>query len=151
MAKHDAKGKSKTERYIRIPHGVYRTKAFKALSANAVRLLLDVWARYNGSNNGWISYAVREADEIGLSKDAASRAFAELREKGFLRVRREGAFHVKRLARTWELTMLPTDAGVAVRDYLQWSPKRSRKNRTQSHQRDRQSHQRDYRPLRVIK
>jgi hypothetical protein len=67
-------------RFILLPHVMLKSPAWKSLSPNARALLLEVWARHN--DNGEISYAVREADAIGMHHSTASRAFDELVEKG---------------------------------------------------------------------
>lgn len=96
------------------------------MSPTAKAVLLDVWERHNGRNNGEISYSVREAEAIGVSRSAAARAFNELLQRGFLKVGRNSSFTLKtKEARTWELTAEPTgqEAGVkASRDYMTWSP-----------------------------
>lgn len=149
----DATGRSAGggERFILLPHFMLNCPAWKTLPSNAKALLLDVWTRHNGMNNGEISYSVREAEEIGLSKDQAGRAFKELVERGFLKVRRSSAFTLRtKEARTWELTGERFGDNPATKDFMWWgarSPQRdreaTRKNKTQSHQRDARSHQRD--------
>ena len=124
-------------------------------------MLLHLWQRHNGSNNGEIVYAVRDAEDegtgIGLSKDQASRALAELIERGFLRVARNSAFKVKtKEARTWTLTAEPVGDKPATKDFLYWSSatpqshqrdrQQAEKFKTRSHQRDTQYHQRDRGP-----
>jgi DNA-binding transcriptional MocR family regulator len=121
------------------------------LNPNAKALLLAVWERHNGLNNGEISYSVREASAIGLSKDQASRAFAQLTERGFLKIHRNSVFDLKtKEARTWELAAESCDGNSPSRDFMRWSPTPS-ENKTRSHQRDAQSHQRDTLGADVIK
>jgi hypothetical protein len=62
-----------SDRFIRLPHYMLKSPAWKLLSPNAKALLLEVWARHNGVNNGEISYAVREAAAIGMHHSTASR------------------------------------------------------------------------------
>lgn len=128
--------------FILLPRWLTRSPAWKTMSPNAKALLLDVWERHNGSNNGDISYAVREAEEIGLSKDQTSRAFKELCERGFLKMRKASSFTLKtKEARTWELTAEPTGPEGTVaptKEFMTWT-----ENGSRSHQRDAQSHQRD--------
>lgn len=150
----DATGRSAGggERFILLPHFMLNCPAWKTLSPNAKALLLDVWTRHNGMNNGEIGYSVREAEEIGLSKDQAGRAFKELVERGFLKVRRSSAFTLRtKEARTWELTGERFGDNPATKDFMWWgarSPQRdreaTRKNKTQSHQRDRQRRKRPF-------
>src|SRR6266568_5114699 len=67
-----------TERWIRLPHHLLRCPAWVTMSPRAKALLLHLWERHNGVNNGEISYSIREADEIGISSSAAARALREL-------------------------------------------------------------------------
>ncbi len=42
-------------------------------------LLLEVWQRYNGQNNGGIAYSVREAARaLGVGKNTPPKLFREL-------------------------------------------------------------------------
>jgi hypothetical protein len=142
MAKPNKKGRRITERFIALPHYMTGCPAFLTLSPDAKALLIDVWRRHNGTNNGEISYSVREAEGIGLSKSRTARAFGDLMERGFLKVRRASSFTVKtKAARTWEITSERCGDTPPTKDFMRWNA--PKKNRTQSHQRDTQSHQRD--------
>ena len=139
--KSNATGRNATSRFVGLPHYLLKSSAWLTMTPNAKALLIEVWRRHNGSNNGEISYAVREASEIGLSSSTAARAFTELVDRGFLRVRRQSRFALKtKEARTWELTAEPCNEKPASKDFMRWS-----ENRIQSHQRDAQCHQRDTR------
>lgn len=98
--------------------------AWAHLSPNAKALMVQVWKRYNGYNNGEISYSVREAmDEIHMSKNTAARAFLECIEKGFLKVRRASSFTLKtKEARLWEITAEPCEGRSASKDFMKWQP-----------------------------
>jgi hypothetical protein len=140
------------ERFVMLPHYMLKSLAWRTMTPNAKAVLLHLWERHNGSNNGDIVYAVRDAEDIGLSKDQASRALTELVERGLLQVARNSAFKVKtKEARTWTLTVEPVGGQSATKDFMYWSASQSRqcdrddggKFRTRSHQRDTRSHQRD--------
>jgi hypothetical protein len=132
------------ERFIGLPHWLLTSAAWKALSPNAVKVLIHIWQRHNGTNNGQIVYAVRDAGEIGLSKSPAARALEELVELGFLRITRASAFTLKtKNARCWALTAERIDDQPATKDFMCWSPS---KNKTQSPRRDPQSPRRDCEP-----
>jgi hypothetical protein len=127
-------------RFVALHHWLLRSAAWQALSPNAKAVLLHIWLRHNGSNNGTICYAVREAAEIGLSRSTTARALAELTELGFLRVTRQSSFTLKtKEAREWALTAEPIDGRPPTKDFMR-SPS---KTKTQSHQRKEQSHPRD--------
>jgi hypothetical protein len=130
------------ERFVQLHYWMLRSKAWRALSSNAKALLIHVWERYNGNNNGQIVYGVRDAEEIGLSKDQAARALNELLELGFLKIRRDSSFTLKiKEAREWEITAVPLDKRPATKEFMSWSGTSQKISR--SHQRDAKSHQRD--------
>lgn len=129
------------ERFVLLPHFMLRSAAWRALSPNAKAVLLHVWERHNGANNGEIVYAVRDAAPIGLSRATAARALNEAIELGFLRVTRWSAFRLKtKEAREWALTAEPIGGRPATKDFMRWT---GPKSKTQSHQNNRQSHEGD--------
>jgi hypothetical protein len=135
------RGKS-GEQFVQLHHWVLRSKAWRALSPNARSILLHIWMRHNGSNNGQIVYAVRDAEDYGLSKDQAARALAELIELGFLKIRRDSSFTLKiKEARVWEITAESVDGRPATKEFMSWNG--LSKNISRFHQRDTRSHQRD--------
>lgn len=72
-------------RFLAVPHGVLDAPAFIALSAPAVRLLLDIARQYAGTNNGrllcTLSVMKRRA---WSSNDTLIRARRELEAAGFI-------------------------------------------------------------------
>lgn len=145
MSRKRKRGKGDYERFVGLPHFMLKSPAWLTMSPNAKALLIDVWRRHNGVNNGEISYSVREAAAIGLGHSAAARAFAELIERGFLRVSRESSFAFKlKKARTWILTAERLNDQPSTRDFMRWCASSAESTRkTQSRQEDTQSHQRD--------
>jgi hypothetical protein len=151
------------QRFVLLPHWMLKCPAWKTLRPRAAKLLIAVWARHNGSNNGEISFSVREAMEIGISSSPAAEDFAELVERGFLVVSRQAAFTLKtKEARTWRLTAEPSGLNQehpATKDFMRWTPAisadpqsaradrgRPRKFRTQSSRQDTQSCRQDREP-----
>lgn len=123
MAKVNSTGRNK-DRYVLLTHSMMDSPAFQSLSSNAIALFLHIQRRYNGFNNGHISLSVREAAENrGISKDTAGKAFNELTEKGFIRVAESSCFTMKqKTARRWELTNQPLKQGVAPsNDWRTWN------------------------------
>lgn len=121
----DAKGRSKTDRFVMLEHWVLGSEAWKSLTPQAVSILINLMRRYNGRNNGEISLSVREAaTAVNINKDTAGRAFRELEEKGLIRRVTPGGFDYKlRHATEWELTMWPRrDGEVAAKDFMRWQP-----------------------------
>jgi hypothetical protein len=134
-------GRNKYDRYVKLDHWMLDSAAWKVLSPNAKAVLIEIWKRHNGTNNGSISFAVREAQEIGVGRNTAQRAIKELIDLGFLRIAQPSGFDQKRLAREWTITALPVGVSMATKDFMCSGRTESK---TQSHQRDNQSHRRDY-------
>jgi hypothetical protein len=104
---HDATGRSMREqRHVRLYHWLLESPAWTALGAPERALYVALAQRYNGSNNGQISLAIRSAGEaIGVSKNTAHRAFQRLIDLGFVDVVTKGHFDRKmRHASEWRLT-----------------------------------------------
>ncbi|EME68268.1 hypothetical protein H261_19199 [Paramagnetospirillum caucaseum] len=140
-----ANGRNGCDRFVALPHYLLKSPAWMTMTPNAKALLIQLWARHNGTNNGEIGYSVRDAVAIGLSKDQAARALKELVERGFLRVGRESSFTLKsKAARTWILTGEPIGAAPATKEFMRWQQTTEvEKNISRSHQCDTQSHQCD--------
>ena len=96
----------KHKRYVGFDYNLLETEAFKYLTGGAFKLLAMVKKRYNGTNNGEISFSVREGrDLLGYSLNTISRYFNELEDKGFLKANQKGSFsYKKRHASTWIIT-----------------------------------------------
>ena len=104
MTKMNAKGRRKNERFVGIPHRIYDHESFKALSANAKAVYLELLRRYHGSNNGEIGLAQRCAGKaIKGSKATGARALAELEQSGFIKMNNKGHYG-NRHGTTWILT-----------------------------------------------
>lgn len=88
-----AKGRRSGGRFASIPHAVMNHPDFPALSANAVRLLLEMARQYNGRNNGDLSAAWTLMRYRGFqSQTTLARALGELQDRGFIIRTREGRF-----------------------------------------------------------
>ena len=121
------KGRSeKAARHVRLYHYVLKSAAWQSLSANARCIYIEMATRYagDGSNNGRLSYAVREAvASLRVSKATASRAMLELQQRGFIVSTSKGAFSRKtRHATEWRLTEFPCDVTHALptKDFMRW-------------------------------
>lgn len=108
----------------------HQSPAFQSLSANAVRLLLELKMLHNGRNNGAIFLSVREAARrLSVGKNLAAAMFGELQDRGFVRPNVVGAFDLKTGARrgaatSWILTEYPIgdELGAGSRDFMRWRP-----------------------------
>lgn len=131
MGKLNAKGRNMYEAHIRLHRGVTNSEAWEKLSCEATRLLLLVWARHNGENNGSITFSWREAREaLRVGSKKVSAAFQELQECGFLICRSASSFDWKvgageGKANEWEITTEPCDGKLAKKHYRDWTEKQN--------------------------
>ena len=108
--------------FIKVDHALLDSAAWWSLSRGAEKLLLDIWRRHNGKNNGKIPYSQREiVRRFGCSPKTALKWLGELQRAGFLAQVKRGDFHQKTgigRATTWRLTMERCASKPATRDYL---------------------------------
>lgn len=114
-------------RFVKIDHELLHCQAWLALSLSSAVLLIEIWSRYNGRNNGRIAYSRRQAcDRFGFGPARVVAAFAELQDKGFIVAVKRGSFHLgtgEHSGTSWRLTMEPCNATPPTRDYLSWKPR----------------------------
>ena len=99
-----AKGRLDSGSFVAMPHAILRSNSYAKLSAPAVKLMLDLYGQYKGSNNGDFAMAWSMMNKCGWrSKDTLYRARDELVEKGFVVQTRQGGKHQCSLyAVTWQ-------------------------------------------------
>lgn len=84
-------GRKDSGTFLKIPTVVIDSPNFRALSAKAKALILDMGAGYNGHNNGDIAAPYSWMKERGWrSKDTLHRALSELRWRGMIEQTRQG-------------------------------------------------------------
>lgn len=94
--------------YLGIPHYILRSPEFGRLSPAAVKLLIEMAAKFNGSNNGDISAVFKELRERGWkSPGTLNAAIKELIGAGWLVRTRHGG---KNRCSLYALTWWPVDA-----------------------------------------
>jgi hypothetical protein len=98
-----AKGRSDFGSYAAMPHAILHSEEWAALSAFEVKLLMDVYGQFNGSNNGALSAAWTLMKRRGWhSQDTLNRALRGLLKAEFLLKTRQGGRHKASLfAVTW--------------------------------------------------
>lgn len=69
----------------RLRHDLILSPAFRSLSYAARSLFLELFARYNGFNNGSISLTYTELTQFGVAPATAKKGFSELEENGFIK------------------------------------------------------------------
>ena len=86
-----AKGRRESATFAAIPHHILNSAEYAALSAQAVKLMLDLLAQYRGANNGDLTAAWRVMEKRGWrSRDTLGRALQELLKAGFIEKTRQG-------------------------------------------------------------
>jgi hypothetical protein len=105
------RSKDKASRHVRLYHWLLRSEAWQSLSANARAIYIEMAARYNGSNNGYVPFSVRDtANRVHIGKNAAHAALRSLEVRGFIVATRRSAFNVKtKIATEWRLTEFSCD------------------------------------------
>ena len=100
------------------------SSAYRSLNPTARAVLVELYRRHNGSNNGDIPLSVREAAEaVNVTKDTANKALWDIVDRGFARIMEKGAFKLKaRHATTWWLTEFDGEGKMGTRDFMYWQP-----------------------------
>jgi hypothetical protein len=103
--------KERSDRYFQLHHYMLKTDAWRALSAPARAVYVQIGSRYNGANNGKLAFSVRDgAAECNLAINTAMRALHDLVELGFIEETRHGSLSKKtRVASEWRLTAFKCD------------------------------------------
>jgi hypothetical protein len=109
--------KERNDRYFQLHHYMLKTDAWKALSAPARAIYIQIGGRYNGANNGKLAFSVRDAAaECNLAVNTAMRALHELVDLGFIEETRHGGLSKKtRIASEWRLTAFKCDLTGALK------------------------------------
>lgn len=86
-----------------MPHRILECEPYTKLSAKGVKLMVDLFAQFRGSNNGDFSMAWAVMQKRGWrSRDTLNRACKELLGNGFIVQTRQGGRHQCNLyAVTW--------------------------------------------------
>src|SRR5262245_42852387 len=116
------------ERFVRIRHCLLRSAAWRSLPADACALYVEIASRYNGRNNGYIAYSIREgAERFRAGRATVHQAQRLLEERGIIVCRKRGSFDIKNRqinASEWELTEHDCDGRPAARTFLNWVEER---------------------------
>ena len=117
MARDRAKttGKGAKGSFTMLPHHVTKSQEYAALSASAVKLIVDMLNQYHGAQNGDLSPSWTLMQKHGWkSKATLAKAIKELETAGFIIKTRQGGRHKASLfAVTWK----PVDKCDGKHDY----------------------------------
>jgi len=127
MARRKKGAQGKGERFLRLPHILLKSEAWRSLSPAQRCVYIAIGEHYTGFNNGRIGLSVRQAAELAnVNKDTAGAAFRVLEERGLIRKRKEGGFSYKvRHATEWVLTAHPSGLNgehPATQEFRHWKP-----------------------------
>lgn len=111
------------QRFAMVMFEMIKRPVFRTMSGYAKGILFEVWSRFDGKNNGTLSFSVREAKTLlGIGQGTAQRALDDLQVRGFM-VRTSNGHWYGRKAATWRLTMITNQGGEPPNfDYRRWQP-----------------------------
>jgi hypothetical protein len=104
-------------RNLRLEHWLLVSAAYKGLTNQAKCLLIELMRRYDGGNNGGISFGGPNGAHAGFSSDVTERALTELERAGFI-VQTAPAVPWLIHPRKWRLTMYRADGKPATKDFM---------------------------------
>lgn len=85
--------KRNPEQFIKVPHYIVRTFAWRCLTPADRATWLELAALYNGSNNGSIAASTRVlANRMNIGKSTVARALNNLETYGFIELVRRSTF-----------------------------------------------------------
>ncbi|GGL77503.1 hypothetical protein [Wenxinia marina] len=126
MGKANRTGRSKG-RYVQLHEWFQRTEAWATMSPGPRALYVEVKRRFNGANNGDLFLSHRDAAKaLNVSRNTASRYFAELQERGFLRMTQAHCLGPAGIGQTckWALEEETTpDGRAATKSFVRWTAK----------------------------
>ena len=110
--------------HVRVLYDMIKHPNFRALSADAKSVWLEIHLGFHGSNNGTIGFSERQAAEClhsGLSR--AKRAIDELIAAQFIICTRGSSFNMKTgRAGEWMLATQPMGIGATSNDWKKQQP-----------------------------
>lgn len=84
-------GRRESGSFLALPHRMLESPQYAALTARAVKLLIDIGAQYRGTNNGDLTATWSVMHARGWrSRDTLGRAKRELLSAGFIEKTRDG-------------------------------------------------------------
>lgn len=97
-----------SQSFSKLIHAYFQSPEYAALSPRAVKLLMDLYVQFRGTNNGNFCATWKFMQAVGWkSKDTLSKALKELLETGWLVVTRRGG---RKIPTLYAVTFIPIDA-----------------------------------------
>ena len=117
------------ERFIKLTYPLIESEAWRWLRPISQAVYIELRRRFNGSNNGKISFSLAEGARIlRASKSSIQKALVELEEHGFIRLVKKGYF-TGRMASEYALTDEQLDGYPPTREWRQWQPTKPHRRR----------------------
>jgi len=105
--KHPKRGEP---RFVMLLYTIIESDSYQACNSKARDVYVGLLLNYNGHNNGYIGYGVREAAKFAnCSKNTAAVALKRLEEVGLIKCMKRSIFATKKIAREWAVTHKPVD------------------------------------------
>jgi hypothetical protein len=108
------------ERHVRLYYWLLKSCAYRTLTPASRALLIELYALYNGANNGQLFLSVRDgAQRINVAPNTVVKAFRQLEANGFIRPAVKGGFTCKhRHATTWVLSEFEYAGALPTKDFM---------------------------------
>jgi hypothetical protein len=113
--------------FIKLEHALMDSEAWLTASLGCRCVVMAIWRRHTGKNNGKIPYGRRDAEsDLGCGSHQAVRYLNEAQERGFIVPVKRGSFDWKRGAQsaratTWRVTMERCDRQGPTDDWRHWT------------------------------
>ncbi len=109
-------------KHVRLHRWLMQSAAWIHLSLAGRCALIELYALYNGENNGYVFLSVRELGRrLGCAPNTALKALTDLCEKKFIRPAQKGHFDLKtRHATSWVLAEFDYANQPCTRDFMRW-------------------------------
>lgn len=113
--------------HVRLHSYMLKSAAWRSLNAYARAALVELYALYNGANNGELFMSERELGRrLAVDRRTARKALADLADRGFIAVTERGAFQRKvRHATCWRLTEHPCNGRLGSKEFMAWPVQRA--------------------------
>ena len=126
--KHNSTGRSKRQLspFVALERYMLNSMAWRSLTLAARSAYIELSNLYDGGNNGTIALSARTlAERLPISRVTATRALAELADRGFIEAVRHGGFNIKsgvRRSTEWRLTAHRCDVtgDKPARTFMRW-------------------------------
>ena len=106
-----------SKRHLQLYNWMTEASAYVTLSSSTKCILWELMRRYNGNNNGTISFGGQDGSHVKLSRDVTERALTEIERARFIVVTEPAVPRLER-PRKWRLTMYPADGKSATKDFM---------------------------------